>query len=176
MTKRKNSERNPDGICWRRVRAMRKRWDDPAQRERMLENIHKARQIAYAKGGRTGVPNGMRKRDAEPMRAAASAEAKRIVKKMADKGMFDDVDPKDRERAEAAMETAVTIMKTEGEERLKLAAAKVVLEYTKSKPVAKVAHSVNAAEAWLLSVSEDDGDEQNSDASAEDAEGTEETA
>jgi hypothetical protein len=179
MAKRKNSERNADGVHWWRVRAMQKRWDNPAQRERMLEQIkrmNEQRKAMGAKGTRQGIPDGMRRRDAEPMQAKARAEAERIVKKMADKGMFDDVDPLDRERAEAAMVETIAIMKADGDKRLRLAAAKVVLDFTKSKPVAKIAHQVNAAEAWLQSIADDDGDVQDTDAPAEDAGDKEETA
>jgi hypothetical protein len=174
MAERKNSERNAKGFNWRRVRAMHKRWDDPIQRERMLQHIKEMTEKRKAAGiTRAGVPDGMRKEQAEVMNAKARAEAERIVKKMADKGMFDEVDPVDRQRAEEAMTEVVTIMKADGDKKTKLAAAKTILEFTKSKPVAKHAHAVNAAEAWLLAV-EDDGDEDDTDSPAEDAGGEKE--
>jgi hypothetical protein len=173
---RKRSARG-DG-AWRpdRVRAMRTRWADPVQRERMLQHIKAmtAKRIA-SRQTRAGIPDGMLKPQAMQMQARARSEAQQIVRKMADKGMFDDVDPVDRERAEEAMIETIAIMKADGDKKTKLAAAKTILEFTKSKPVAKHAHAVNAADAWLQAIADDDG-EPNTDTSAEEAEGTEETS
>lgn len=58
--------------------------------------------------------------------------------------------------AKEALEGALTVLRGPQTQQNKLAAAKLLLEFTKSKPVAKSEVSVNAAEAWLASLDKDD--------------------
>jgi hypothetical protein len=58
--------------------------------------------------------------------------------------------------AKEALEGALTVLRGPNSQQMKLAAAKLLLEFTKSKPVAKSEVSVNAAEAWLASLGKDD--------------------
>lgn len=56
------------------------------------------------------------------------------------------------ELAQEALRTAVIIMREPGQAREKLAAARMILDFTKSKPVAKSEVSVGKAEEFLASL------------------------
>lgn len=57
--------------------------------------------------------------------------------------------------AEEALEGALTVLRAPASQQTKLSAAKLILEFTKSKPVAKSEVSVNKAEEWLASLAHD---------------------
>jgi len=95
-------------------------------------------------GRPAGVPNGHTAESIEPIRLKAKEEAKRVVKYMEDNGeKFED------HYAKEAMESAVEIMRTEGGTRDRLAAARLVLDFTKQKPVTKSDVTVGKAEDFL---------------------------
>ena len=100
-----------------------------------------------------GVPDGHRKETIEPIRAKAKAEAKEVVKIMAEKYDIED------EYAKTALETAVEVMKVVGDNRERVAAARLVLDFTKSKPSAKSEVSISKAEDFLASLVADDDDD-----------------
>lgn len=58
--------------------------------------------------------------------------------------------------ADEALEGALTVLREPGTQSMKLSAAKLILEFTKSKPVAKSEVSVNKAEEWLATLANDD--------------------
>ncbi len=93
-----------------------------------------------------GVPDGYTKHDIEPLRAKAKKEAKEVVKIMAEKHNIED------EYSQEALETAVEIMRVPGETRERLSAARLILDYTKSKPVSKSEVAVSKAEDFLASL------------------------
>ena len=126
-----NLMKTPEG------RALRKQWST------------KPRKNA---GRPKGVPDGYRKEIIEPIREEVKAEAKKVVKIMAEKYNIED------EYAKAALETAVEVMKCPGENRERVAAARLVLDFTRSKPTAKNEVSITKAEDFLASlVDEDNG-------------------
>tara|TARA_R110000764_G_scaffold17111_6_gene47123 strand:- start:8345 stop:8821 length:477 start_codon:yes stop_codon:yes gene_type:complete len=95
-------------------------------------------------GRPSGVPHGHTKDSIAPLRVKAKEEAKRVVKYMEDNGeKFED------QYAKEAMESAVEIMRTEGGTRDRLAAARLVLDFTKQKPVTKSDVTVGKAEDFL---------------------------
>ena len=51
-----------------------------------------------------------------------------------------------------ALETAVEVMRIDGQSREKLQAARLVLDFTKSKPTSKNEVTISAAEEFLSSV------------------------
>ena len=119
-------------------RALRRKWSTKPRRN----------------GGRPrGVPDGHRKETIEPIRAKAKAEAKEVVKIMAEKYDIED------EYAKTALETAVEVMKVVGDNRERVAAARLVLDFTKSKPSAKSEVSISKAEDFLASLVADDDDD-----------------
>jgi hypothetical protein len=66
--------------------------------------------------------------------------------------------PDTETHAAEALEAALTVMRGPQNQTTKLAAAKLVLDFTKAKPVSKSEVTVNAAEAWLASLGTDDSD------------------
>ena len=105
-------------------------------------------------GGRPrGVPDGYRKETIEPIRSKVKTEARKVVEIMAEQFNIED------EYAKTALETAVEVMKTPGENRERVAAARLVLDFTKSKPSAKSEVSISKAEDFLSSLMTDDEDD-----------------
>ena len=107
------------------------------------------------KGGRPlNVPDGYSKETIKPIVDKAKEDAKRAVSIM--KKEYDIEDP----RAEEALETAVEIMRTPVHNRDRLQAAKLILDFTKVKPVAKSEITVGKAEEFLSSLLDtNDGDD-----------------
>lgn len=98
-------------------------------------------------GGRPkGVPDGYRKETIAPMRAQAQKDAKRITEIMSDKFNIED------EYQKEALKTAVEVMRLVGETRERLAAARLVLDFTKSKPASKSDVAIHRAEDFLASL------------------------
>ena len=102
-----------------------------------------------------GVPDGYRKEQIEPIREEAKKEAEKVVKVMSDKyGIENDY-------AKEALKAAVEILRVPAETRERLAAARLVLDFTKSKPANKSEVTIGKAEEFLSSllVEGDDGRE-----------------
>ena len=97
-----------------------------------------------------GVPDGYRKEQIEPIRAEAKKEAERLVNIMADKFNIED------DYAKKALATAVEVMTVVGETRERLAAARLVLDFTKQKPASKNEIALSKAEDFLASLLVDD--------------------
>lgn len=66
--------------------------------------------------------------------------------------------PDMEESAAEALEAALTVMRGPQTQTTKLAAAKLVLDFTRAKPVAKSEVTINAAEAWLASLGSDNSE------------------
>ena len=97
-----------------------------------------------------GVPDGYRKEQIEPIRAKVKAEAKQVVKIMAKEFNIED------EYAKTALETAVEVMRMVGDNRERVAAARLVLDFTKQKPASKSEVALSKAEDFLASLIEDE--------------------
>lgn len=67
-----------------------------------------------------------------------------------------DMNDTDTKYAVEALETAVILMRMQGDARNKLGAAKLVLEFTKAKPSTKSEVTINTAEALLEAILKDD--------------------
>lgn len=105
--------------------------------------------LKYANPGkRIGTSDGYNKRTIQ----IAHAEAKEQVKKdMANIKKTMELS----EMAEEALQGALTVLRAPASQSTKLSAAKLILEFTKTKPVAKSEVSVNKAEEWLASLAHD---------------------
>ena len=101
-----------------------------------------------------GVPDGYSREQIEPIRATVKAEAKRIVQKMSQDYNIED------DYAKAALETAVEVMRVPGDNRERVAAARLVLDFCKSKPVSKNELAISKAEDFLAGLLTDDDDGQ----------------
>ena len=107
-----------------------------------------------------GVPDGYRKAQIEPIREQVKVEAKKVVEVMAKEYNIED------EYAKAALETAVEVMRCPGDNRERVAAARLVLDFTKQKPASKSEVALSQAEDFLSSLIEDE-DGQAAESSAQ---------
>lgn len=125
-------------------------WAHMAPEER---SEHSKRLAALKKGPsggrRAGVPQKLTVDQFEALVAEQTPIVKRIMKKMADTGQLPD-DP----RAVAALEKAVLLVRTSQNEKNQIAAARLVLDFTKAKPTAKVEHTIKTAEDYLDELAE----------------------
>jgi len=126
--------------------------DTPEGRAKRLEWSTKPRKNA---GRPQGVPDGHTKESIKPIRKAAKIYAEKAVKIMSEKFNIED------EYQKEALKTAVEVMRIDGQAREKLAAARLVLDFTKSKPATKSDVTISAAEDFLNAVMNDE--EENSD-------------
>ena len=90
------------------------------------------------------------KAEIEPIRAAAKERAEKAVKIMSEQYDIED------DYAKNALQTAVEIMAVPGETRERLAAARLVLDFTKSKPASKQEVTIGKAEEFLASLLDED--------------------
>lgn len=148
-------------------------------REKMLNGPR----AAAAKGGRVGVPDGMRKAEALVAWKRAEERAEELFTQMIDNGIVKDVSTDDFEEVTVEVpvgtegettEITVKVPKTDAgmaatalkrvmvealsplsNQAGRLAALRTVLEYTKQKPASKQDLTVNKAEDWLAMVAAD---------------------
>jgi hypothetical protein len=119
-------------------------------------------------GGRPpGVPDGYTKETIAPIRAKIQLEAREVVKIMSEKYNIED------EYAKEALITAVEIMRVPAEGRERLAAARLILDFTKSKPASKSDVTIGRAEEFLagLLLEDEPDDEPQAGKSSQEADG-----
>lgn len=108
-----------------------------------------------------GTPKGMTKAAWNAQWGAAKAKAGKLLEEMEKLGLIDNSAPIDTDegRANAALGYAIAVVITDQlPVKDRLAAAKIVLDFTKAKPATKSEVTVNAAEAFLAGIL-NDGDE-----------------
>ena len=127
-------------------RALRKQWSN------------KKRKNA---GRPQGTPDGYTLAMIAPIRKQAKLDSARIVKIMAEEHQIDD------EYAVEALKAAVEIMREPGQNRDRLTAARMVLDFTKTKPAAKSEVTIGKAEAFLESLLVADHEEEQTDDGSE---------
>jgi hypothetical protein len=139
----KNLMSTPEG------RALRKEWSTKPRKN---------------PGRPVGVPDGHTAETIAPIREQAKKDAKKVVQIMSEKFNIED------EYQKEALTTAVEVMRLDGQARERLAAARLVLDFTKSKPASKSDVSISRAEdflASLLTEEEHPHDEQAAEGSTE---------
>jgi hypothetical protein len=134
--------------------AMKARWADPEYREKMrLRDINREAMRASdpVKFSRTGVPNGMRRRTAKRLWAKAEQAADRFIKMLEDEGDLPQITVPDSDdgMAKEALKEAFKLAIVPGDLKIKMAAIRTVLDFTKSKPESKSKVTVQTAEDWL---------------------------
>lgn len=99
-----------------------------------------------------GMPRGMTRAIWKRFQKQARFEATLTMKKLDAAGVLDDTDAQSRE----AIHKGLEIMRN-GAASVKdqLAAARLVLDFTKAKPASKTELTVSAAEEWLDAVTQD---------------------
>ena len=173
--KRKTSPRptKTGKTCPAKSAAGKARWADPAFREKMLlarkDSASKRAANGTVHTGRLGVPDGMRKERADKLRERAERKAEETMKALKASGVVDEgADP----RGVEALEAALVVMRAPGDKREKLAAARLILDFTRAKPASKSEITVNKAEQWLAAVAEDMDDEDQSGTGEDETEAT----
>jgi hypothetical protein len=107
----------------------------------------------YRDGGRRiGEGPGLRRKKVGYLNGWAKRRAKKDMENI--KRARPDLDDVSSE----ALEGALTVLRGPQSQSMKLQAAKLLLDFSMSKPVAKSEVSVNAAEDWLASLAKDDSD------------------
>lgn len=157
---RKRSSRSKTGKPFSNMlsKVHKKAWtkQSPEHRAKVIEHcraMNAKKALDPRKNSRFGIFDGHNREQSEQIWAEAKVKAERIISKMKEKGIIaQDEDP----RAVAALHTAIEVMQTPVNQGTALAAARLVLDFTKSKPVAKHEHTINAAEQWLAAVSDED--------------------
>jgi hypothetical protein len=129
-------------------------WADPVWREQQLVKLRASAAKRKGKPGRLGVPDGMRKAEAMEKWAEVKESAKQTMAELEKAGLLDEMPTEARE----ALDTALQVMRMPQDQKLKLAAARLVLDFTKSKPASKSIVAVDEAEAWLSKIAEDNAD------------------
>lgn len=137
-----------------------------ARKEKGRALFARLRAEGKLKGGRIGVPDGFagRKEEIAAAREEAKAYAKQKVKQLLNLYVPNEpVDPRSEEALEAALEVIrakvddpktgkqVHLEKTQN----RLQAARLVLDFTKSKPVVKTDNVIRTAEAFLEELGEE---------------------
>lgn len=146
-TKRKKRTKNPN-----------RKGRDPAAWAALIRSPeHQAKVRADRKANpekykRTGVPDGMTRKQALPLWAKARSQANEWMKMLEDEGHFDRDDvivpDSDAEKAKACLKEACVLALGPIDNRTKLMALNTVLTYTKEKPVTKTENKVSS-EDWL---------------------------
>lgn len=101
-----------------------------------------------------GMVDGVRREDALRMWDEGIKQAAKDMENIKKNFTFED------NSAEEALKGALEVLRTPGSQAIKLQAARLLLDFTKIKPVSKSEVSVNKAEDWLKSL--DDEPESNS--------------
>lgn len=130
-------------------------WDDkmtiPGYREWLIGRRRVVEKLFLTKPKtRKGVPDGMRREEAEQMWIEARKKAKEDMAKLEKAGLIDPAD----EQASEAMQATLEVMRSPMNQQIRLQAARQVLEWTKAKPASKQEMTINAAEAWLASLAD----------------------
>ncbi len=123
----------------------------PEERRALSAKLNAGRDLAKIGGGRkAGVPISRTNKQHAQVLSDQQPHIERIIKKMADQGILPD-DP----RAVEALTAAVVVLRTVESAKDRLAAARLVLDFTKSKPTSKIEHTVKTAEDLLDEMDDD---------------------
>jgi len=118
---------------------MQKRWADPAYRAKQAEGRKRTaldRARHPEKYSRSGVPNGMRKAEAQALWDKAAAFADAAMKRLEDDGVVERavVPDTDDAIAKECLREAIKLALGPGNVNHRLAAARLVLAYAKPRP------------------------------------------
>lgn len=161
---RSSGKRGPASPASKRLKEL---WADPEWRAKHTEinrRIIRERAERGTDRHRFGVPDGMRKKEAQRRWAKAERSAKKTMAELKETKALDGLD----EKAEEALTSAIAVMRSPSNQTVKLAAARLVLDFTKAKPASKSEITLNKAEAWLKQIAADnDADEEDDNTSGD---------
>jgi hypothetical protein len=165
----------------RKSEALRKRWQGHEYRAKETERLRVMARDP-SRRSRVGVPDGMRRAEAEKLWAEARVKATRIVDELEKAGVISfntsaelqgsglvdkdtalaheaklrAADYTEEEMAKAALKEAVVMaLSPLTDAKLKAASVRIVLDWTRAKPTTKADLRLESAEAWLREVLED---------------------
>jgi hypothetical protein len=132
---------------------MKRRWTDPEYRAKQTAQLHATRNTR----ARLGVPDGMRKVEAEAAWSHAATLADRFIKIMEEQGELPEVviPGSEAEMATEVLREAFKIAVGPQSVKDRISAINTVLNFTKSKPESKSKLTVNKAEDWLAELAGD---------------------
>lgn len=157
---------------------MKRLWSTPEFREKMKQRDQArlaAAKLNPGKFWRRGVPDGMRKAEADALWAKAEEQADRFIQIMKDQGELPDdivevttldddgkqetmsvpVPVSDAGKAERALREVAVLAFGPSTQQIKLQACNTLLTYTKSKPESKSKLTLNKAEDFLNDILDD---------------------
>lgn len=163
-------KKSPRGKGKRNISAasarLKELWQTPEFREKMrLRNEHTAalREANPAKFNRAGVPDGMRRAQAEPLWARARKLADRFIQLMKETDQLPTlpmeaiaVPETDAAKAEVALREAFILAVGPSDQKIKIQAINTVLNFTKSKPESRSKLTLNKAEDFLDAIASDE--------------------
>lgn len=138
---------------------VREKMSSPEMTVKRMEGLRKWRAANPDKvGRRQGQQDGVRLKDYLKRLEKAKETAEKAIKIMEEKKIW----TADNDVAAKAMQSAIEVMESQsGTTDSKLKAAKVILEFTQTKPVQKNETTIKSAEDFLASLAAEDGDGAN---------------
>lgn len=143
-----NAKKKVPGLSAR----LKELWKDPVWAAETMRKRAESQKRSGKTNSRAGIPDGMWREEAEAVWAVAKEKAKQNMADLKAAGFLGE----DDEKAQEALEVSLTIMRSPLDAKVKLQAARTVLEWTKAKPASKSIVAVDEAEAWLNQISESD--------------------
>lgn len=158
---RKPRKRSPrphnNGRCPGLGEYLRQKWQDPEWRAAIMEKRKAAGlERKQKRNFRQGIPDGMRKAEAEALWAQAAVVADRFIKLMEDTGELPVVPTSEEEMAKSALREACTYAFSPlTDAKTKQSYLSLILNFTKAKPETKSKITLDKSEEWLAAVAED---------------------
>jgi hypothetical protein len=141
--------------------AMKAKWQDPEYRAKMAERDSRREELRKAnpeRFTRTGIPNGMRKDEAQRLWAVAETQADKSIQTLKAAGVLPEtaaaqssvaVPDTEAEMAEAALREAFKLALGPTGTRDKLSALATITKYTRLKPMSVLQLATGTAEGVL---------------------------
>jgi hypothetical protein len=128
--------------------ALKKKWQDPEFRAKQAERLR------HQRGSRIGIPDGMRRAQAQPLWDLAEQKAKYLMEELEKAGVIEfDPNLSDDQMAKAALQEAFKMaLSPLTQAAVKTSSIRTVLEWTRAKPASKADLRINSAETWLAGV------------------------
>lgn len=134
--------------------ALKAKWADPVWAAKRREQL---KSKSMNRPGRPGVPDGMRKPQADKLWAEAREKAEYLMSELEKEGIveFDPNIPEEEMAKRALQEAMVMALSPLSDAKIKTANVRTVLEWTKAKPATKTNLTLDNHVAWLDAVKAD---------------------
>jgi hypothetical protein len=132
---------------------VKRKWQDPDYRAKMEAYYEQRRADPDKAWSRRGVPNGYTRAQAEQMWAESRASAERTIGALEACGALQTSESVEDQYAREALVAALTIMRSDCNQSLRLAAARLLLTFLVPRPARKGQVVLATAEEWLALLS-----------------------